>query len=340
MAKKVIRRKRPLSETQAEFDQLQEEQRSAVSRATSKEKQLEEEQLATVRATVEGVSVESIVSSISTLGVQVNKSLNELSLKLVEEVQLLDQLRSAVEVERRELERLHKIDVVQVTIDQMLADYETRKQQLESEIETTRRSWNEERELFERSSKEFEENLRKTRLREKEEYEYSKLQERKKSEDKYAEEQRLLLRANKEKQESLEKSWAEREKFLKINEDEFSRLKKEVVGFEDRLKLEVSKAIEATKKEMEGQHSHQMLILRKEFEAEKKVSDLQIKTLTDTLERQFAQIEGLQKRLEEAKQQVQDIAVKAIEGASGSRALQHVNQIAMEQAKTRGPANS
>jgi hypothetical protein len=37
----------------------------------------------------------------------------------------------------------------------------------------------------------------------------------------------------------------------------------------------------------------------------------------------------------DAKQQVQDIALKAIEGASGSKALSHVNQIAMEQAKNR-----
>jgi hypothetical protein len=43
----------------------------------------------------------------------------------------------------------------------------------------------------------------------------------------------------------------------------------------------------------------------------------------------------LEKQLAEAKQQVQDIAVKAIEGASGARALSHINQIAMEQAKNR-----
>jgi hypothetical protein len=46
-------------------------------------------------------------------------------------------------------------------------------------------------------------------------------------------------------------------------------------------------------------------------------------------------IASLQKQVEEAKQQVQDIAVKAIEGASGLRALAHVNQIAIEQAKSR-----
>jgi ATP-dependent protease Clp ATPase subunit len=45
----------------------------------------------------------------------------------------------------------------------------------------------------------------------------------------------------------------------------------------------------------------------------------------------------LEKQLEEAKRQVQEIAVKAIEGASGARALSHINEIAMEQAKHRMP---
>jgi hypothetical protein len=51
--------------------------------------------------------------------------------------------------------------------------------------------------------------------------------------------------------------------------------------------------------------------------------------------RQQAQIAAIEKQLGEAKQQVQDIAVKAIEGASGAKALSHINQIAMEQAKNR-----
>jgi ribonuclease HI len=75
--------------------------------------------------------------------------------------------------------------------------------------------------------------------------------------------------------------------------------------------------------------------LKKESEAEKRLAELQIKTLEDTLSRQSAQMAALQKQLDEAKQQVQEIAVKAIEGASGARALSHINQIAMEQAKHR-----
>lgn len=55
--------------------------------------------------------------------------------------------------------------------------------------------------------------------------------------------------------------------------------------------------------------------------------------------RQAAQIESLQSRLEEARGQVREIAVQAIEGASGARALAHINQIAMEQAKHRAPGS-
>ena len=75
--------------------------------------------------------------------------------------------------------------------------------------------------------------------------------------------------------------------------------------------------------------------MAKEREADGRVSELRIKTLEESFARQTTQIAALQKQLDDAKQQVQDIALKAIEGASGARALSHVNQIAMEQAKTR-----
>jgi predicted phage tail protein len=77
------------------------------------------------------------------------------------------------------------------------------------------------------------------------------------------------------------------------------------------------------------------VLLRKDAEAERKLSDLQIKTLQEIIQRQAAQIAGLEKQVEEAKHQVQDIAVAAIEGASGAKTLSHVNQIAIEQAKNR-----
>jgi hypothetical protein len=63
-------------------------------------------------------------------------------------------------------------------------------------------------------------------------------------------------------------------------------------------------------------------------------------TLEETVIRQLQQMALMQSQVDEAKKQVQDIVIKAIEGASGSKALSHINQIAIEQAKRRQiPAN-
>jgi colicin import membrane protein len=69
------------------------------------------------------------------------------------------------------------------------------------------------------------------------------------------------------------------------------------------------------------------------------MAEMRTKSLEETVARPYEQIDHLSNRLEEAKKQVQDIALKAIESSFGARALSHVNQIAMEQAKTRGTSN-
>ena len=103
------------------------------------------------------------------------------------------------------------------------------------------------------------------------------------------------------------------------------------------MKREVAAAVTATTERLVAQHRQDMLIAQKDWETEKKVAALQIKNLEDAVLRQMSQIEHMQGRLEDSKKQVQDIAVRAIDGASGARALSHVSQIAMEQAKPRTP---
>ena len=140
---------------------------------------------------------------------------------------------------------------------------------------------------------------------------------------------------NRESQESLEKSWQTREALLKAQEEEIALLRKTVDEFPIRLKKEVDKVAADAIKQTEQKLSQELLLLKRDNESEKKMSELKIKTLEETLSRATAQINNLQTQVDEAKKQVQDIAVKAIEGASGSKALSHINQIAMEQAKTR-----
>src|SRR5580658_3117523 len=334
-AKAPIRAKRTKTEIQREFDEIQEESANARESADPKMEESSRRHETEVREAVEGVTVESAVQRISGLGLDISKALSGLSGKLTEEVQLLASVREAVGLERKELERLHKIDVAATALDQLVQDYARQKQELEAEIAARRAAWEEEAARIDRERREQEEALKKQRQREAEDFEYKKTQERKKAQDKYDEEVRVLEKTNLEKQETLEKSWQLREAALKEREEELGRLRKEAEGFPKRLEAEAKDAAERARRESEARLQQEILVMKKDAEAEKRFGELRVKTLEETAAHQQAQIAALEKQLADAKQQVQDIAVKAIEGASGARALSHINQIAMEQAKNR-----
>jgi hypothetical protein len=333
----AARPKRSKAETEQEFTEIREELATARETLEPKAEEVRKAREIEIRTAVEGLSVETVVGEISNLGLEVSKSLAALSDHLVQEVNRLATVREAVALEQKELERLHKIDVAATALDQLVDDYARQKEQLEVEMAAQRAAWQEELRQTERDRKEQDELLKKQRQREADEYEYRKALERKKAQDKYEEEMKLQERANKEKQETLEKSWREREAALKASEDELKNLRKEAAEFSARLQQESEKAAAEAVRACEQKSEQRILLLSKDSEGEKRLAELRIKALEENLTRQSAQMAALEKQLEEAKRQVQEIAVKAIEGASGAKALSHINQIAMEQAKHRTP---
>ena len=337
MAKTAVtaRPRRSKADVEQEFLKIREE--ATVTRESRNAKAEEAAKLreAEVRQAVDGLSVEGVAQSISALSVQISKALADVSDNLIAEVQGLATIREAVALESEELRRLHKIDIAATALDQLVREYDSKRQALEAEASAEHASWDAEVKARERAEKEYDENLKKQRQRETEEYEYKKALERKKTQDKYDEEMRALEKKNREKQEALEKSWQERERAIKEREEEDLRLRQEVGSFSSRLQAETERARSEAAQQTEQRFEQQLLLMTKDRETDRRLSELRTQTLEESGARQTAHIAALEKQLDEAKQQVQDIAVKAIEGASGARALAQVNQIAMEQAKTR-----
>ena len=327
--------RRSKAEVQQEFLKIRAEMAATRDARNPKAEEAAKLKEVDVRQAVDVLSVEGVAQSISALSVQISKALAEVSDNLIGEVQRLATVREAVALESEELQRLHKIDIAATALDQLVQEYASKKQALEEESSEGRAAWEAEDKARERAEKEYDENLKKQRQRETEEYEYKKALDRKKIQDKHDEEMRALEKKNREKQEALEKSWQEREGAVKEREEEYRKLQQEVTSFPSRLQAETERARKEATQQTEQRFEQQMLLMTKEREADRRLSDLQIQTLEANMTRQMAQSATLQKQIDEAKQQVQDIAVKAIEGASGARALAHVNQIAIEQAKTR-----
>ena len=338
MAKAATSRtRRSKPEVQKEFSKIVDEVAEEIENSDSKTVELARLRRTEIDEAVEGISVEGVVQNLSNLGLDISKALTEISGKLVTEVERLNSVREAVALQTKELERLHKIDISATAIDHLVQDYESQKQTLEAEISAQREAWSAEELQRAREQKEYDDNLKKQRQREAEDYEYKKILDRKKAQDKYEEETRLLEKKNKEKQDDIEKSWKQRETGLREKEEEWSHLRKEVDEFPARLKMESDLAVGSELKSAEQKFEHARILLNKESESEKRLAETRIKALQDTLARQTAEIEKLQTQVEEGKRQVQDIALKAIEGASGAQALSHIDKIAMEQAKTRAP---
>lgn len=333
--KGAARPKRSKEDTQQEFARIREEVEAAHESDDAKTAEVVRLREVQVRQGVDGIGVETVVQKISGLGLEVSRALAEVSEKLTEEVRLLAIVREAVALERKELAQLHKIDVAATALDQLVQDHAREKEKLETEIAAGREAWEEDASRLERERKEQEEGLKKQRQRELEDHEYRKNLERKKAQDKYEEELRLREKKNQEQQEALEKGWQAREAALKEREDKLAHLQNEVDAFPARLLKETEAAALGARKDAEARLEQQILVLKKDAETEKRLAELRVKSLEETLARNAAQLTALEKQLTDAKQQVQDIAVKAIEGASGARTLSHINQIAMEQAKNR-----
>jgi len=337
-AKSVARPpRRTKAEVEREFAGVRAEMEEARQEASPKLDEVARLREAELRQSVAGLTVETVVQRISELNREVAKALAGLSEQLVEEVSRLASVREAIELETRDLARLHQMDVAATALDQLVQDHAARKLELEAEIAEGRAAWEEETSAAERERKEQEEALKKARQREIDDYEYKKALERKKAQDKYEEEMRLLEKKNQEKQEALEKSWQQREAALREREEELANLRQEVAAFPKRLEKELERAAAEAARQTEARFQQETLVLRKDAESDKRLAELRIETFEGALAQQAAQIAALQKQLDEAKKQVQDIAVKAIEGASGAKTLAHVNQIAMEQAKRRSP---
>lgn len=281
-------------------------------------------------------TVESIIKGIADLKLDLSKTLTDLSDKLLQESNKLQEIQDAISVQTKNLEEIYDVKITAGTLDILIKTYEEKKKIFEEEITFKKSAWQKEQEEYEKSNKERDANLKKERDRETEEYNYKLTAVRKKDKDTYEEEKVFLKKDLKQEKERQEKELAEREAHMLAQEKEFTELKDKSVNFP----VELEKAIEKSRIEAvaltEMRAKQKADLLAKEVEGDKRVYELRIKTLEDIAVNQNMQIDSLAKQLNSATTQVQNIAVKAIEGASGIKALSAVNEIALEQAKNTG----
>lgn len=286
------------------------------------------------------------IDSIIKLQLGFGSAVSELSEKLTAEATKLEELQRSLAEETQQLNELHELEETnEDTLDTLIQAYENnskafeeetkqRREALEQEIQELRKAWEKEQEEHHRSIKQRNEEQSKISQRDAEEYKYELELQRSLDNEKYQQNQNTLYKQLEEAKQEQEKQWTEREKAIAEREKQFEELKTKVEAFEKEKEAAIKKAKEEGKGIANYQVKVKTDLQNKEIEGNKRFYELRIQSLEQTIQNQEARIQNLSKQLDAALKQVQDLAVKAIEGAANLSSSQAFKEIALEQAKT------
>ncbi|MEO0842286.1 MAG: hypothetical protein AAF063_25730 [Cyanobacteria bacterium J06643_5] len=284
------------------------------------------------------------IESLAKIQLGFGSAANELSEQLTTKASRLAEIKQLVEEQLEQLKQLHDLEVDDDTLDNLIASYEENNsayqeefsqisETLNQEIQELREAWRKEQEEHQRSIKERNENLNKNRQRDISTYKYDLERERNLEIDEYEQQQKELYRALDEFQQETEKQWNEREIAISDKEKEFAELEAKVEAFSQQKEAVTKKASEKGKGIAEYQAKVKANLFAKEVEGDKASYEQKIQSLEQTINSQEERITTLSKQLESALKQVQDLAVKAIEGTANVNTYQAMKEIALEQAK-------
>lgn len=289
--------------------------------------------------------IDQVIKSLQQLQVSFGGAVSQLSEKLITEATALEKLQTEIEMEVEQLQELHDLDNVddetlntlintyEETVKNFAHDYNEREENLRQELETLVKEWQKEQENKQREIKTRNETYQKNKQRDEEEYRYNLQLERQIDLENNVQELNSLYKVLEDTRKQQEKDWEEREKTISEKEKNYQEVKAKVQEFEARLEAEIKKAKEEGKGIGTYQGKVKADVRQKEIQGETQNYQLRIQALESTIANNENRINNLSKQLDSALKQVQDLAVKAIEGASNRSSFEAMKEVALEQAK-------
>ncbi|TVQ46416.1 MAG: hypothetical protein EA365_05265 [Gloeocapsa sp. DLM2.Bin57] len=273
-------------------------------------------------------------------------TVSNLSEQLITEATSLGKLQTALTQEKAQLTELYELEeITEDTLDELIIEYQNSAKAFElelreqsetllQEIQDLRLAWSKEKETHNREVKGRNEDYEKEKRREAEEYNYNLELELTLSQEEYEQTKNALYQELADIRQQQEKAWQEREKAIAESEAKYTEVKQQVEAFPAELEAKKKKGQEEGKGIGTYQAKVKTDLRQKEIEGEKQNYQLRIQALEESITNQQTRLESLTKQLELAQKQVQDLAVKAIEGTSNRNSFEAMKEIALEQAKT------
>jgi hypothetical protein len=279
----------------------------------------EEKQKKEMLEKVSGVTNEGIVKNITTLKSSVGNSLDEIQLNLTSEFKRLEEIRTAIVIEKQTLEDLYSLSANTDSLAAMLLAHKEKEEALANEIAAKKEQWELEKNRQKAIEKEYFDELSKCRKREEEEYAYSLKIKRQKEQDEYDTQKNQLEKELEDKKARFEQEVYTRELNLKNAEAELTELRKNNAEFPTKLEKALKDKEAEITKLLKTQYDFDIKLMEKQNEADIRLKDHIILSLQEKIKEQQEQLKEYTDKANRAEANVKDIAVKAIENASKIR---------------------
>lgn len=336
--------KQQMLDAYSELLQKLEEKRKA---ELKPEKKAEEQKIKRAVEKADTLSLDGITRGIGDLKSELNKTFADLLQKLETELSKYDDLKQAVTAKEKELAEIYEIQKAASSLAALIEaqnqrrreferEMEEKKQALIAEIDAGRNEWQSEKARYEEELKNRRAEDEKQRKREKEEYEYTFKREQAFARDKLEDERIKVEKELAEKREKIEKELSEREKSVAEKEKKISDLEQRISELEAGQDVAVKNAVKEATEKLAADFKGKELLYKKEFEGERNVLTTRISALEELVKKQNEQISKLTQQLEKASIQVQDIAVKSIEGAAHSKLFSELQNLLQEGKRQEG----
>ncbi|WP_338813915.1 hypothetical protein V9L05_00295 [Bernardetia sp. Wsw4-3y2] len=293
-------------------------------------------------------SVESVVTAFEHIKGNVGIAISGLSDNLTKEAANLAVLQDESNQIETQLLELHQIEEAEEnTLSKLIQEYieksesfekiitQTGKEQLQAE-EEAKKAYEEAEDLHNSTLSERKKEWQTKLDREEETYHYEKNLARQQIKD----EAMQLAKSRTEELENLkeeqEKEWTLREKLLAEKEESYEKATEKAEELPKKLDSETKRAYESTKAAIQRDNKAKSDLLAKENEGKKRIAERQINALSSKITQQNEQIKSLNTQLTGALKEAKELAIKAIDGASGAKSLAALREVAFEQSKQNG----
>ena len=266
--------------------------------------------------TVKSLKVNEVVNEIGTLQVGIQQELANISAAITGKLEQLNSTEAAVQSMQDRLKEIYDIEKEALSLEEVKSKRAEEDDRYNKMIADRKKEWLEEQD-----------DRTKAWQREEEEHVYEVTLKKKKFTDEFDAQVEAHKRNERIRTEELQKNWNLRETEIKSKENEFTEIKKQIDGFDDKLKAEVSKAEAIATNSVKKNYEHQLQLLQKDQESERNMSDSQIKSHEATIASLQKQIFDLNNQLAAARNDAKEVTSQALQSASGRQvadALQRV----------------